>query len=310
MSATTLLTFGSWEPRFVLGAKDLYNGGAISRVIVPFAEEYAGRTQQSRNDLRKFVEDSGGVYSEFSITLARSINCWRTLSQEIPRIIGSDRDVLLDISTAPREAIWYILHILNALNCNITWRYYRPAPDSYARDWLSRNAQSPRLLLKRSGVALPGQKTCIVALAGFDTERLAQLIEKFEPGRCLVGRQTGKQFGNESRNTGFDTAFVHQRQITIFDFDCYDTSAGAIDKLLAKIPSDTWRDFNVIGTSLGPKPSAITMFMLSQIHPEMGLVYVPSGDYNPNYSDGIDLSTVSEGYIRATSLKPEDSNDF
>lgn len=297
MSAATLLTFGSWEPRFILGASHLYSGGAIRRVIVPFAEEYAERTQQNRNDLRKLIEDSGGAYADFPTTLATSIDCWRALSQKIPELLGSERDVLLDISTGPREAIWYILHILCALGCAVTWRYYRPAPDSYARDWLSRNAQSPRVLLKRSGIALPGRKTCIIALAGFDTERLAQLIEKYEPAYCLVGRQTGNQFGNETRNTGFDTAFVHQRQITIFDFDCYDALDSTIDELLTKIPDDIWRDFNVIGASLGPKPSAITMFKLSQIHPEMGLVYVPSGDYNPNYSDGIDLLAVSEGFI-------------
>lgn len=299
MSGTTLLTFGSWEPRFFLGAKHLCSGGTISRVIVPFAEEYAEWTQQNRSDLRNLVEDNGAAYSDFPISIGRSIDEWRVLSQEIPKLLGSERDVVLDISTGPREAIWYILHVLTALGCNVSWRYYRPAPNSYA-DWLSRNAQTPRVLLKRSGVALPGRKTCIVALAGFDTERLAQLIEKFEPGCCLVGRQTGKQFGNELRNTGFDSVFIRQRQITVFDFDCYDASDAALEKLLAKIPTTIWRNFNVIGASLGPKPSAVTMFKLSEVHPEMGLVYVPSGEYNRDYSSGIDLSTVSEGLIESS----------
>ncbi len=294
MSATTLLTFGSWEPRFLLGAKHLCAGGSITRVIVPFADEYADRTQSNRSELRKFTEDNGGVYHDFPITLATSIDCWRALSQEIPKFLESEGEVFLDISTGPREAIWYALHILSALGCAITWRYHRPA--SYA-DWLSRNSKSPRVLLKRSGIALPGRKTCIIAFAGFDTERLAQLIEKYEPGYCLVGRQTGKQLENESRNTGFDAAFVHQRQIIIFDFDFYDASDNALNELLLKIPEEVWKDYNVIGASLGPKPSAITMFKLSQVHPEMGLVYVPSGDYNPDYSSGINLSKFSEGVI-------------
>lgn len=305
MKSPTFIAFGSWEERFLLGAKHLCGDGAVTQIIIPYAVEYAERTEPNRTALRDFAKECGLPYEEFPIALSTSIGCWTGLSQAIPAKLGADRDVLLDISTFPREAIWYVLHILDALGSTITWRYHRPRPNdpetpdtppSYGT-WLSRNAQSPRVLLKRSGVALPGRKTCIVALAGFDTERLAQLIEKYEPACCLVGRQTGDQFGNKKRNTGFDAAFVDQRQIDIFDFNCFDGSLDALDQLENNLPSSIWEEFNVLGASLGPKPSAITMFQLSQRHPELGLVYILAGEYNPNYSVGIDLSTASAGVI-------------
>jgi hypothetical protein len=177
----------------------------------------------------------------------------------------------------------------------VQWVYHHP--ESYTKDWLSRNAQSPRLILKRSGIALPGKKTCIIALAGFDHERLAQLIERYEPVKCFVGRQIGKQLDNPSRNTGFDEVFVNQKEIEVFDFDCYDASSMAVQSLIARLPLDIWEKYNVIGASLGPKPSAITMFKLTQIHREMGLVYIPSGEYNPEYSMGIDLPKTSLGSL-------------
>ena len=292
---TILISFASWEPRFVLGVAHLIEKGGVDKCVVIYATEYATRTAPNRDELRNVAKKHNVELSEIPIVLETSIASWKQLAQELPPHLTGDIDVLFDISTAPREPLWYVLHILDALGCNSQWIYHHPR--GYAEDWLSRNAQSPRLILKRSGIALPGKKTCIIALAGFDHERLAQLIERYEPMKCFVGRQTGNQLGNASRNTGFNEAFVNQKEIEIFDFDCYDASSEAVQSLLKRLPMDIWEKYNVIGVALGPKPSAITMFKLTQIHPEMGLVYIPSGEYNPEYSSDIDLNKTSCGAI-------------
>lgn len=263
--------------------------------MIVYSTEYATRTAPNRDELKKVAKEHNVELKEIPIELETSFASWKQLAQELPQHFTSDIDVLFDISTAPREPLWYVLHILDALGCNVQWIYHHPG--SYTKDWLSRNSQSPRLILKRSGIALPGKKTCIIALAGFDHERLAQLIERYEPIKCFVGRQTGNQFGNSSRNTGFNEAFIKQKEIELFDFDCYNASDMAVQLLLLLLPRDIWEKYNVIGASLGPKPSAITMFKLTQAHPEMGLVYIPSGEYNPEYSSGIDLDKTSHGKI-------------
>ncbi|MES2024317.1 MAG: hypothetical protein V4448_02050 [Pseudomonadota bacterium] len=292
---TTLVCFASWEPRFFEGVNNSFHKESPSTCIVIFSNEYASRTAENRKKIAQIAKEKNISLLEIPIDLTSSIGCWSALVSSLPANISKKSEVLFDISTTPREALWYILHILDALDCRTRWIYYRPK--DYAENWLSRNALSPHLLLKRSGIALPGRKTCIVALAGFDSERLAQLIERYEPTQCFVGRQTGDQLGNPTRNTGFDDPFVKQKNIKLFDFNCYDASHDPLQKLMSELPADIWEKFNVIGTALGPKPSAITMFMLTQIHPDMGLVYIPSGDYNPEYSVGIDLTNISEGVV-------------
>jgi hypothetical protein len=292
---TTLISFASWEPRFVKGVTHLMEEGGVNKCVVVYAKEYAAQTAHNRYVLNSEAKKHSIELVEVQISLETSIASWKQLVQELPKYVADNTDVLFDITTAPREPLWYILHILDALGCKVQWVYHHP--ESYTKDWLSRNAQSPRLILKRSGIALPGKKTCIIALAGFDHERLAQLIERYEPVKCFVGRQIGKQLDNPSRNTGFDEVFVNQKEIEVFDFDCYDASSMAVQSLIARLPLDIWEKYNVIGASLGPKPSAITMFKLTQIHREMGLVYIPSGEYNPEYSMGIDLPKTSLGSL-------------
>lgn len=297
--ATILISFASWEPRFVMGVTHLIERGGFDKCVVIYSTEYATQTASNRDVLKDVVKKHKVELSEIPIVLDSSIAEWKQLVQELPHYVTSDDDILFDISTAPREPLWYSLHILDALECKVQWIYHHP--ESYTKDWLSRNAQSPRLILKRSGIALPGKKTCIIALAGFDHERLAQLIERYEPMKCFVGRQTGNQLGNPSRNTGFNETFINQKEINVFDFDCYNASSEAVQSLLSRLPTEIWEKYNVIGAALGPKPSAITMFKLTQIHPEMGLVYIPSGEYNPEYSIGIDLPKTSSGVLSAGS---------
>lgn len=291
--AKTLISFASWEPRFVKGVTHLINTEDINKCVIVYSVEYATRTASNRNELKRLAKECDVKLSEIKIEIETSIASWKQLVQELPQYITGEIDTLFDISTAPREPLWYILQILDAVGSKTHWIYHHPA--AYTQSWLSRNSQSPRLILKRSGIALPGKKTCIIALAGFDHERLAQLIERYEPIKCFVGRQTGNQLDNPSRNTGFNEMFVNQKEVTVFDFDCYDASNEAVQRLLAQLPIKMWGNYNVIGASLGPKPSAITMFKLTQIHPEMGLVYIPSDEYNPDYSSGIDLNKTSCG---------------
>lgn len=293
--AQIIISFASWEPRFVMGVTQLIEEGDIDSCVIVYSKEYAALTECNRGALEKVAKVHSVAFREVPVALETSIATWNQLAQDLPKYVASDAEVIFDISTAPREPLWYTLHILDALGCKVQWKYHHPA--SYAEDWLSRNAQSPRLILKRSGISLPGKKTCIIALAGFDHERLAQLIERYEPMKCYVGRQIGEQLGNASRNTGFNDAFISQKEIEIIDFDCYDASSAAVQSLLERLPSTIWEKFNVIGASLGPKPSAITMFKLTQIHPEMGLVYIPSGEYNPEYSCGIDFPKTSCGEL-------------
>jgi hypothetical protein len=46
-------------------------------------------------------------------------------------------------------------------------------------------------------------------------------------------------------------------------------------------------DYNVVGTSLGPKVSALALYQLARKYKEIALAYAPSREFNPQYSSGI-----------------------
>ena len=189
--------------------------------------------------------------------------------------------IRLHASTTPRDIIWYFLHILHALKVETQFSYYQP--ESYTGDYLSRDSQKPSLVLMRSGIAYPDRKTCILVLSGYDEERLFQLKNGFEPDKMVIAKQTGEQFDNSHRNTSIDEG---NSSVEEFEFDSYNLERSNIEFLCNKIKPYT-DTHNVMAASLGPKPSAVILFELTQMFPEIGLVYAPAGDYSSKYSTGI-----------------------
>jgi hypothetical protein len=70
----------------------------------------------------------------------------------------------------------------------------------------------------------------------------------------------------------------------IFYLDSYRNSHGYEE--IKNIIEKNKDQFNIIATSLGPKPSAISLFKLAMEFNQIGLVYTPSKDFNKLYSSG------------------------
>ena len=207
-----------------------------------------------RNNIEKYLK--GKKIEQVSIELDYSDDV--CLYKKIIEFLSSNikgQDVFrFNYTTSPRDIIWYTLHYLQFNHIHTELSYYRP--DDYAKGHLSCNAGSPRLIIKRSGIVFPDKHTCVLALSGFDAERLAQINHQFEPKKILIGRQTGAQFENLTRNVSFNSSIVEE-----FPFDCYDISDSSLDILKNKIVP-LIEEYNVIASALGPKPCAVTLFDL------------------------------------------------
>lgn len=283
MSDRILFAPAGWEERFELGVGIDILEFNPTKVVVPFSTEYAERTLPFRAKVSQRAQDVGITYVEAELDYRNVVSQYNGLLSLFEAHVFTSEFIRFNATSAPRDLIWHALHFLNTKKIDADFSYFRPT--SYGT-YVSRDARSPRFMLKRSGIAYPDLPTCILALSGYDEERLSQLRHRYEPKKMLIGRQIGSQLGNDPRNVSVD--LEPHDGVECFDFDAFDISDESVKLLSAKL-DQLPEPHNIIAASLGPKPSAATLFKLTELRPEIGLVYIPAGDYNPDYSQGIDL---------------------
>jgi hypothetical protein len=293
-AADCLIIVASWEDRFVLGLERTLNALQVSSVIVLFSEEYQIRTQENRDKAQALCGAKGVRFVAHEFKYRDAVQTWKSIQALFPSVLRRGQKVLFDISTSPRDLIWFALHHLAALGCVIHYVYYRPG--SYG-EWQSRDADVPRLIFKRSGVALPDRKTAILATTGFDADRIVQIVNIYEPALLLLAVQSGEQYDNIKRNVQLHRErFGNNPVVEFFEINAHGDMSDLREVLEGRI-EPILADYNLIATSLGPKPSAIGLFELCARKRDIGLVYTPSWEYNSEYSRGIDSGEPCHGTV-------------
>jgi hypothetical protein len=278
-----LVCVAGWEQRFVEGLKIDIEAHSPKELLVLVFTEFEAETRENRESVRKNAVSCSVTVRE--VTLNRDPKTvWETVTGLFAGSEWKEYSVLLDISTMPREVIWCALGVLMDAKCNLSYVYHHPA--RYSGTWLTRDTGTPRLVYQHSGIAKLGKQTALLLLNGFDKERAARMVQYFEPTLLLVGVQSGEQFGNVGRNR--EQAADLRRLITnirIFDIDAFSEDCG-LRELEGAVESVV-DGFNIVGASLGPKLSAISLLLLTRKHPEIALAYAPSGQFNMELSTGI-----------------------
>lgn len=285
MSDRVLIAPVGWEERFEEGVYIDISEFKPTKLILPYSQAYEERTLPFRTRIKERADSLNIQCIESEHDYCDAVTLYTSLLTLLSSHISSTTNVRLNATTAPRDLIWYSLQYLSENAVSTEFSYFRPL--DYDKTYLSRDAKAPRLILKRSGIAFPDRPTCILALAGYDNERLSQLQHRYEPKIMLIGRQTGNQLKNEDRNIALNRESTEVKWY--FDIDCYDTSDSSVSILRDQLDKLN-EPHNIIAASLGPKPCALTLFKLTQLMPDIGLVYIPAGDYSPDYSTGINRS--------------------
>jgi len=278
-----LITFASWEDRFYLGLEKTFRIYATGNIVMYYYEEYADRTKENRAKISQLCAKKRITLKSTKIAAKSPADSWRIYGNEFLATQWTSKNVLVDISTMPRDSIWSLFFFLKKAGANISYIYYRPA--TYG-DWLSRDPEKPRLLFKHSGVARLGYPTGLVIVTGFDPDRTLQLINFFEPKLALVGIQTGSQFESNKKNVNAHRlALRGHHNIHIFKLDAYTVDHG--QAIIEQEVSKYMADYNIIMSSLGPKPSAVALYKVCRKYPDVALAYAPSREFNLDYSHGI-----------------------
>ena len=278
-----LVTFASWEERFRAGFRRDVERGGLRRALVLYFGEYEGWTEENRENVGGVCAEEGVECRWSRLSVLKPAENWRSVADAIQVSVKECGDVIVDISTMPREIIWYVLWLLEAEALAVRYVYH--SPEKYGEDWLSRDPRAPRLVYKMSGIALPSRKTALVVTAGFDLQRAVRLIEWCEPSVLLVGLQSESLFARNAEAMEDHREKVRREfGCKFFELDAYGDDHGlrAVREQVEAIESS----YNVIMSSLGPKLTAISLYRLQRKLPTLGLVYTPATEFSKTYSLG------------------------
>ncbi len=279
-----LITLLGWEERFTLGINLTIEQANPRQLILLYCSKYTERTARSRQLLEDLCKKKSIeiVNQEFSYN--EPVKTWNGLKDCFVRHIKSKETCLVDITTMPRDIIWTSFHFLTALDARVDYIYYPPT--QYSQDWLSRESLTPRLIYQHSGIFEFSRKTALLVATGFDSERTEQLINFFEPEKTLLVFQTGDRFSNIKFNIG-KHEFLLKKSYDIQKLEVNFYSADHGFSLIENEISNSQEKYNWIFCSLGPKLSAVSLYKIHCKYTGTALAYVPSNEYNPDYSVGI-----------------------
>ncbi len=293
MSDDLLISFASWEDRCRLGFDRNLKNNQILKALVFSFDAYTRRTRDSMDAIGDLCMQSNIELTQVKLSADQPSNNWKIVIKSIDDNIEECKEILIDISTMPREIIWYILWLTEQKSIPTRYVYY--SPQKYG-DWLTRDPRPPRLVYKLSGVALPSAKTALLITTGFDLQRVRRLINWFEPAKLIIGIQNASQFSrNDETIRRYHNMFQKESDCAIFELNAFDPDRGiaTIEKELIKIDSS----YNIIMSSLGPKLTAISLYMIKKDNEKIGLVYTPSAQYSQDYSSGI--GKCFDGIVRS-----------
>jgi len=285
-----LISVISWEDRFKEGLPKLLDKLNPQKVILFYYKEYWDRTQEVISNLKALKKEGFEIeYNE--IYFSDLSKTWSILLAQL-EIIERDDEVFFDLTTAPREFIWMALNILKHKNTKVSCYYHEPK--GYG-DWQSRNPKKPRVVYKLGGITKLGQPTRLLISTGYDLDRVQQLITYYEPDKVVLCIQSGVRAKNEEAQQKYEQLLnenpylrdtIEKIEVDSYSADCgMKTYAAALKKLEPD-------SHNILLCSLGPKLSALPLFILHRSNESTALVYAPSSDYNIDYSHGLKATQV------------------
>lgn len=281
-----LISFASWEDRFTLGFEHNVENSAFRSALVFYFRGYSIRTNSNRKKVAKICDQKGISCALIDLNGEDPVDTWRTVRQHISKAVSEYEGILVDISTMPRDIIWYVLSLVDSSQVAAA-RYVYYEPEGYGK-WLSQNPRSPRLVFKLSGLASPISKVTLVVTVGFDLPRVTRLIDWCEPNRIIIGCQVGTRFPANEAFMDKYRELGRQYPCTFFDLDAHaeDSGLSSIREALVDVGEDDY----VLLSSLGPKITAVSLYKIRRENERYGLVYAPSSEFSSDYSFGIGRS--------------------
>src|SRR5947207_14927006 len=110
-----LIAVAGWEQRFLVGMKRNIELHRPSDVIVLAFSEYLDVTEQHRTETERFAKSLGSRYVELQLP-RDPVEVWKIIRESFSAAEWLDRATLVDITTMPREVIYWAFSFLRSAN--------------------------------------------------------------------------------------------------------------------------------------------------------------------------------------------------
>ncbi|MBL1258013.1 hypothetical protein [Methylocystis sp. Sn-Cys] len=204
--------------------------------------------------------------------------------------LKNQRGLIVDISAMPRDVVIIGVDTIieEWLSCKIKVKIvYNFAIDydcrqkDVSKKWLSKGITRIVPVLGFSGKLYPGRDTTLLALIGFDPDRLMRIVEKAGVQSIVLGLGTTsmaerKWLENESKRLASElssSVIVNNS----FEFNCEDAE-GTARMIVGAI--DNMSGTNIILAPLNNKISTIAAALACKIRPGVQICYAPALIYN------------------------------
>lgn len=206
--------------------------------------------------------------------------------------ISAETRILIDVTTFTHEALLILLRLV-LQQCkpeHVQWVYATAGEysvgDPPEKKWLSSGIREIRSVLGYPGEFLPSRKLHLIALVGFEHERVLELIRNYEPSVISLGYATANEahFGDllKVNKQRFQIVRSMYGAANEFSFPCYDPfeTKRAIQQQVKLAP-----EMNVVFAALNTKPSTVGAGLAAMDNESIQLCYAQALLYNHrNYS--------------------------
>ncbi len=220
------------------------------------------------------------------------------IDKYIPQLVTKEiRNIVVDITAFTREILLILLKILTSpcikeyVNVILA---YMPA-QSYQENWMTKGVREVRPILGYSGLLSPSKPSLLVALTGFEIERLRTVIDIFEISHLLLGKPCKESSINndlfiisESKCEQLKTEYQHLIKDDCFTFSCQDIKKTK--EVILDIYNRYKEDFNIIVIPLNNKISTLGVAFAALEEEGIQVCYPSANQYNiDNYSTPSEL---------------------
>ncbi|MGA2705137.1 MAG: hypothetical protein ABSH35_29095 [Isosphaeraceae bacterium] len=202
----------------------------------------------------------------------------------------SVRTITLDATSFNRETLLILLGLIEFAFPRARIRVFYVSPVTYG-DWLSAGFTQVRNVVGLAGLQVPGRKTLLMVLYGYEHQRALKAIEEYEPAKVLLG------FGGTPTEIEFLKRNLEEldkvqkklvlSQQDVADFEFPADSISHCTQRLEEIIKPYLDSFNIVVAPMSTKLSTIATYLVARKHPQIQVAYCVPGEYNiQSYSEG------------------------
>lgn len=263
-----------------------------------FGVSNAGWNEQNQKNIDEFSRIVGSENAVIGHGAKSVIEVADQLSQRLVSVLNQpSANLVVDITSLSHELLVLLvgmLHELGGLD-RTSLIYVGAAQYSTNTDsnnmWLSRGVKDVRSILGFPGTMLPSKKLHLIILAGFEVERAAEVIMRYEPASMSIGLGAKEQSVSDTHHHKnrefFDgiTEFATSQdsgseEVSTFTFSCI-SPFETKEQLIAHINAlGGVSQKNFVICPLNTKLSTVGAALAALEYPEIQICYAEPEEYN------------------------------